>query len=110
MGTRATFKIIDSENGTTNYFYKHHDGYPRGAAEVLEILASDFSLENIENSNTRLEQIEADEIPNDIEYLYQIDSHATEGTAVTVFEVIDFELTLRYKETLDIKEFISKNA
>jgi len=70
MSTRATYEF--SLGDKTTYCYKHHDGYPEGAAEWLKGVRT---AEDFIRKNEGVEITESHDIHGDTEYRYRITAH-----------------------------------
>ena len=81
MSTRATYSFENLE-GLVTTIYKHHDGYPEGAAHHLfeSHTAEKFLRKNVDSEITK-----SHEYHGDTEYRYKI-CRRREGTRLTVYK------------------------
>ena len=91
MSTRACYTFIDSDN--TFHVYKHHDGYPSGAAEFIKLaIAKAWKLPRFEAADFGAAFVAANKDGGggvyltshyrnhgDLEYRYEIGNDGTPG-------------------------------
>ena len=78
MSTRATYEFNLGDK--TTYCYRHHDGYPEGAAEWLKGVRT---AEDFIRKNEGVEITASHDVHGDTEYRYKITAHR-EGETIWV--------------------------
>jgi hypothetical protein len=125
MGTRAVFDFRDNMNEKGFCVYKHWDGYPEGAADVLtKTLANAWDLPRYENDEFAASFIAANkdkagdirmtnapENHTDIEYVYEIFQAKNGQMVIRAYSVDYWSAYEKKKDEIfygRLKDFVAK--
>ena len=113
MSTRAIYSFTDHTTNKTNYYYRHHDGYPHGRSGALKRIESILTLEqNFDGINTLMEAIGGerlrdyeDFITSDHQHRYEVYFKTDGWRSSRVFHLLhkDDDTTLQHKYKLDFQ-------
>lgn len=83
MATRATYRFVGFGDCIAEHFYKHHDNYPAGTAEVLWQAAckapASVDLQSAFIDLTDAESIDGHERHSDTDYRYDLKRNQLSG-------------------------------
>ena len=88
MASRATYRFFSGQTA-----YHHWDGYPEGAAQLLNnavLDGGDLTYESFLKANKKAEKTESHEIHGDTEYRYDILRNNLGQWSIKVSQRIDF--------------------